>query len=90
MLTVGDRVAVRDAGLASLRVIMPHMPPNNEGIVVEVTPDDALVLFDSGSCAPYPLADVGKLADATPETIAAAREVYGGDPAPQEEDRDAD
>lgn len=62
-MQVGDRVAVRDEGLAALTSIMKkagHEPEvaNNVGVIDEITDGTAFIIFDdSGQCAPYPLID---------------------------------
>lgn len=64
MLKIGDRVRVNDPALKSLADIMRNAtgeePPANDTGVIDTIYDDgtAVILFDdSGSAAPYPLAD---------------------------------
>jgi hypothetical protein len=64
-LKVGDAVEVLDEGLRRLRAIMPDMPPNHHGFVMELNYGDSgdiLVVFPIGDdpieehsqVAPYP------------------------------------
>lgn len=52
-LKVGDPVEVLDPGLAMLRALMPDMPPNHHGIIVEVLGDgEFLIEFPIGNDDP--------------------------------------
>lgn len=67
-LKIGDRVAVNDPFLAQMREIMRrngHEPqPNHTGYIEEIHGEDAYIIFDdTGSMAPYPLADCQRLRD---------------------------
>lgn len=68
-LKAGDRVYVIDEGLARLRAILKdatgEAPPNHHGTIDYITDGQALINFDDGACAPYPLEDVRPL-EATP------------------------
>jgi hypothetical protein len=59
---VGDRVAVYDEGLVALAKVMAQYEPNakaqNEGIIESIHDDGtAIIIFDAGDAAPYPLSD---------------------------------
>jgi len=52
---VGDKVKVRCEGLAALRKLCPHMPPNHYGEIQEIHGNGMiLVRFEDGQVAPYP------------------------------------
>ncbi len=55
---VGDRVAVQDEALVKLKRIVPGVVAN-QGIVDRITLDgDAIIHFDDGMAAPYPLSEI--------------------------------
>lgn len=69
-LKVGDRVAVYDEGLVRLAAVMakyePNPKPQNEGVIESIYEDGtAIIIFDAGDAAPYPLSDC-TLIDGTP------------------------
>lgn len=59
---VGDRVAVYDEGLLALAAVMKRYSektkPQNEGVIESIYDDGtAIIIFDAGDAAPYPLSD---------------------------------
>lgn len=83
-MQVGDRVAVRDEGLAMLTSIMlqagekPKVA-NNVGVIDEIADGTAFIIFDdSGQCAPYPLTDCYVIAKAKHSDGTARAQEEGG------------
>ena len=59
-IAIGDSVEVLDEGLAMLRRLVPDMPPNHHGTVIEIW-EDGTILVDfplpgenHSQSAPYP------------------------------------
>lgn len=63
-MNAGDRVMVNDPALEELRNIFvawnpgKAAKPNHHGTIDRIDGDEAIITFDDGGCAPYPLSAV--------------------------------